>query len=82
MSDSTVRLLRAAAEILGGEAKLARHLDITDLLLRAYLESRRPLPDYLLLRAVDVVLDNISKPQAKRLVEDAVRELKNSGRRP
>ena len=65
MSHATVKLLKAAAEILGSEEALAQHLDIGRLLLRAYLEERRPLPDYLLLRAVDVVL-----AQAK--VADAV----------
>ncbi|MBV9191355.1 MAG: hypothetical protein JOZ85_12780 [Betaproteobacteria bacterium] len=56
MSHATVKLLRAAAEILGSEEALAQHLSIGPVLLRAYLEERRPLPDYLLLRAVDVVL--------------------------
>jgi hypothetical protein len=62
MSHATVKLLRAAAEILGSEEALARHLDIGTLLLGAYMEERRPLPDYLLLRAVDVVLENMAPP--------------------
>ncbi len=53
MSDVTVRLLQTAAEILGGEGALARHLNIGTLLMRAYLEGRRPLPDFLLLRTVE-----------------------------
>jgi len=59
-----------ATEIFGGEAALAKHLNIGELLMRAYIEERRPLPDFLLLRAVDVVLENIKRPQA-------VRELKS-----
>lgn len=59
MNHATVKLLRAAAEILGSEEALAQHFDIGMLLLRAYLEERRPLPDYLLLRAVDIVLDQM-----------------------
>jgi len=64
MSNATVKLLRAAAEILGSEAALARHFNIGALLLRAYLEERRPLPDYLMLRAVDIVLEHVKQPAA------------------
>jgi len=64
MNHATVKLLRAAAEILGSEEALARHFDIGTLLLRAYMEDRRPLPDYLLLRAVDIVLDQVKPPVA------------------
>jgi hypothetical protein len=64
MSHATVKLLRAAAEILGSEEALARHLNIGTLLLRAYLEERRPLPDYLMLRAVDVVLEQVKATPA------------------
>lgn len=65
MSTSSVRLLEVAAKILGGEAKLARYLNIGERLLRAFMEDRRPLPDLLLLRAVDVVLENMQRPAAK-----------------
>ena len=61
MSSATVRLLEAAAEVLGGPDRLAQHLNITDFLLQAYLEDRRPLPDLLLLRAVDLVLNNLER---------------------
>ena len=81
MSQATARVLRAAAEVLGGEAALAKHLNIGELLMRAYIEERRPLPDFLLLRAVDVVLENIKRPQARppttQPVDEAVRELKS-----
>ena len=80
MSDVTVRLLQTAAEILGGEGALARHLNIGTLLMRAYLEGRRPLPDFLLLRTVDVVLDHVkqptSLPKAAEALQDTVRDLK------
>lgn len=59
MSHATIKLLQAAVEILGSEEALARHFDIGTILMQAYLEGRRPLPDYLLLRAVDVVLDQV-----------------------
>jgi hypothetical protein len=80
MSDATVRLLQTAAEILGGEEALARHLNIGTLLMRAYLEGRRPLPDFLLLRTVDVVLDHVQRPtpqaKAAEALPDTVRDLK------
>jgi hypothetical protein len=81
MSQATARVLRTAAEVLGGEEALAKHLNIGELLMRAYIEERRPLPDFLLLRAVDVVLENINRSQAKppttQAVDEAVRELKS-----
>ena len=80
MSDATVRLLRAAGEILGGEEALARHLNIGTLLMRAYLEGRRPLPDFLLLRTVDVVLEHVKRPahppQVAPAADDALPDLK------
>ena len=58
MSQTTINLLQAAADILGGEDALARRLEIGEVLLSAYMEGRRPVPDFLLLRAVDVVLEH------------------------
>ena len=58
MSQTTIKLLQAAADILGGEDALAKRMDIGEILLRAYMEERRPMPDFLLLRAVDVVLEH------------------------
>jgi len=63
MSQATVKLLQASAEILGSEDALARHLNIGEVLLQAYLDGRRELPDYLMLRCVDVVLAH-AKPAA------------------
>lgn len=56
MSATTIGLLRAAAEILGGEKALARHLGIGDALLSKYMADNPQLPDALLLRAVDIIL--------------------------
>ncbi|HYR34740.1 MAG TPA: hypothetical protein VEQ87_10655, partial [Burkholderiales bacterium] len=36
---------------------LAKELNIGELLVRAYIDERRPLPDFLLLRLVDLVLE-------------------------
>ena len=54
---STVKLLQAVAEMLGGENALAARLRIGENLLAIYLSGARPLPDLLLLRAVDIVLE-------------------------
>jgi len=58
MSATSVRLLQAAAEIAGGGAALAKRLGITEALLSAYMADRRALPGPLLLRAVDVILED------------------------
>jgi hypothetical protein len=62
MSTANTRLLlEAAAEILGGEDRLAEYLNVDATLLRAYLKGRRPFPDLLLLRTVDVLLNNMRR---------------------
>jgi hypothetical protein len=83
MSSSTARLLEVAAEILGGEANLARYLNIGETLLSAFMQDRRPLPDLLLLRAVDVVLDRMQQrptdpaPSVPALAESGVQPKKS-----
>jgi len=80
MSQATVRLLQAASDIVGGQGALAEHLNITDLLLQAYIEERRPLPDFLLLRTVDIVLEHANKhplKAASQVLEEATRFLKS-----
>ena len=56
MSATTVNLLRAASEIVGGNRALARRLGIAETLLSQFMADRRELPDTLLLRAVDIIL--------------------------
>jgi hypothetical protein len=56
MSATSVRLLQAAADIAGGNEALAMRLGISTALVSAYMADRRPLPDALLLRAVDIIL--------------------------
>ena len=56
MSATMVELLKAAAQIMGGEAALARRLGIADGVLARYMSGDRALPDTLLLRAVDIIL--------------------------
>lgn len=56
MSATSVKVLQAAADILGSNAALAERLGVDEWLLGSYLGDRRELPDALLLRAVDIVL--------------------------
>jgi DNA-binding transcriptional regulator YdaS (Cro superfamily) len=58
VSATTVKLLRAAAEIVGGDKPLAYWLGVSEALLARYMADERELPDPLLLRAVDVILED------------------------
>ena len=56
MSATSVNLLVAASEIVGGKKALARRLGIGETLLSQFMADARHLPDPLLLRAVDIIL--------------------------
>ena len=56
MSTTSVKLLQAAAAIIGGEPALAERLGIGEHFLSIYMADLRPLPDWLLLKAVDIIL--------------------------
>jgi hypothetical protein len=56
MSATTVKLLQAAAEIAGGEEALAERLGIRPRLLAKFMADSHELPDWLLLRAVDIII--------------------------
>jgi hypothetical protein len=58
MSATSAKLLQTAAEIVGGEDVLAQRLGISEKALAMFLADRRALPDSLLLRAVDIILDD------------------------
>lgn len=53
---TAVKLLEAAADLVGGEKALAAHLGVGSSLLAKFMTGTLPLPDPLLLRAVDIVL--------------------------
>jgi hypothetical protein len=56
MSATTVRLLKAASEIVGGDRELADRLGVDETLLAKFMDDHRELPDPLLLRTVDIIL--------------------------
>ena len=58
MSATTVKLLQAAAQIVGGEDALAGRLGITSARMAMLLADRVSLPDRLLLLAVDIILED------------------------
>jgi hypothetical protein len=58
VSATTVKLLRAAAEIAGGDKALADRLAIGETLLARYMADERELPDLLLLRTVDIIVED------------------------
>jgi hypothetical protein len=77
LSATTVRLLRAAAEVAGGPQALAARLNISEKLLGMFIADRSELPDVLLLRAVDIILEDrqsrpatLGRPAAQRPVAD------------
>jgi hypothetical protein len=56
------RVLERASKELGSEGELAARLRISHTRLSAYLAGTLPTPDAVLLRAVDVVLDEPKRP--------------------
>lgn len=58
VSLTTVKLLAAASEIVGDYKTLADRLGVGEVLLGDFLADRLELPDSLLLRAVDIILED------------------------
>ena len=58
MTTTSVKILQAAVEITGSNEALAERLGIGLYALTMYLEDRRHLPDPLLLRVVDLILED------------------------
>ena len=58
MSTTSVKILQAASEIVGGNEPLAERLGIGHNALAMFMEGRRRLPDSLLLRVVDLILED------------------------
>lgn len=52
------RVLSRAVAKLQSLEDAATYLGVSEFVLRAYLEGRRPVPDAILLKAVDLVMDD------------------------
>lgn len=66
-----MRLVQAAAEMLGGNKALARRLGVPEQLIAGYRAGRPEIPDALLLRIVDIILaDRRGAPPAPGVLTD------------
>ena len=61
-------LLAKAAVRLGGVGALASQLEISPRLLTLYIEGHDAVPDSLLLRVIDFILDDLPDPHSDRQV--------------
>jgi hypothetical protein len=84
MSATTVELLKAAAEAVGGSKALAGRLGVGETLLARFMADRCELPDSLLLRAVDIILADrqhrVSPPDGLERLPPSAEHLQNCGR--
>jgi hypothetical protein len=64
---TATRLLEAASKVAGGDRALARLLGLSEILLSSYRCGLRQLPDHLLLRAVDMLLEARERSLESRL---------------
>ena len=58
------RTLQKAAELLGGRARLCRHLQVPASALDEWIEGRSVPPQMIFLRAVDVILNETTPPES------------------
>lgn len=58
MSSTPPRLLRAACEVAGGTAALSQLLGISETMLERFMAGTFPVPDRVLLTAVDIMLQH------------------------
>jgi hypothetical protein len=56
MSSTPPRLLRAACQVAGGTAALSERLGVSETMLERFMAGTFPVPDRVLLGAVDVML--------------------------
>jgi hypothetical protein len=61
--DKSVRVLtlRRAADIVGGQAQLRRCLNVSALCLAAWMSGADIAPTYVFLKAVDLVMEDMTK---------------------
>ena len=60
------QILAKAAVKVGGIEVLASRLDITARALKLYLEGNEQIPDSLLLRAIDIIIEDLPQPPPNR----------------
>jgi hypothetical protein len=62
MVDSARRILARAAAQVGGIPHLASELKLSESALRHYILGREPIPEALMLRVIDVLLEQFPEP--------------------
>jgi hypothetical protein len=67
MTPTAPRLLQAACEFAGGIGPLAQRLGIRQPMLAKYMSGAFPLPDAILLKAVDMLLEERSSASSAEL---------------
>lgn len=59
IQNASRQILARAAVLIGGAEALASRLDITVPILKRYLEGVEEIPSSVLLRAIDIILDDL-----------------------
>ena len=60
--DSARRVLARTAVQIGGTRKLATELNLSEASLRRYLLGQEPIPEGLMLKLIDVLLEQLPEP--------------------
>ena len=60
------QILARAAVLIGGPEVLASRLDISSPVLKRYLEGDQEIPSSVLLRAIDIILEDLQHLQPTR----------------
>jgi hypothetical protein len=61
-ADSARRVLARTAAQVGGIRKLASELNLSEDILRCYVLGKEPIPEGLMLRIIDVLLEQLPEP--------------------
>ena len=60
--DSARRVLAQTAAQMGGIPRLASELKVSESVLRHYILGKEPIPEGLMLRVIDVLLEQLPEP--------------------
>jgi hypothetical protein len=58
------KVLAAATARVGGIEALASRLEVSQRVVRHYLEGNEPIPDSLLLSAIDLIIEGLPQPES------------------
>ena len=66
MNEKSAKLLQAASEMVGGDQALAQRLGIDQSLLSRLMAGEQAMPEQVLLRTVDIIMEHHEVQQAAR----------------